>query len=181
MAASASDQCLGLWKGRKGLTTKFISVQVWTWSTFHTAVAPAFRSALEKWWHLLLGKLSETSKRHPYLLQLLHGSLCLAQMSSSLPGDCLQEVGNLLWKSLHHTSTACYFWFNWANHSITDLSAPLELHISCQEHLVPLQDRKQLIGATGVRTPKHREWVSSQDTCPAKPVCWERLANKRTL
>jgi len=101
-----------------------------------------------------MGTLSETIKHPPH--QLLHGSLCMARISSSLPSDCLHEVGNLLWKSQHHVSTAWYFWFNCANHSVTNLSAPLESDISCQELLTRLQGRKRWMGATGARTPKRR-------------------------
>lgn len=72
--------------------------------------------------------------------------------------DCLHEVGNLLWQ-FQHVSTDWYFWFNCANHSAIDLSTALEPDISCQECLIGLQDRKQLMGATEVRTPKHR-WMA---------------------
>lgn len=105
--------------------------------------------------NVLSGELSEMSKwsRWGYLLC---DSLCFTWTSYPLPRDCLHKVVNLLWKWQHRVSTAWWFRFSRANHSTPDLSAPLESSITCQELLTRLQDRKQSMGATQVRTPTPR-------------------------
>lgn len=154
-------------------------MQIWTSSMFYTAVA-TFHSALEKMVtfsarYALRNKKTTSLSTSAFSWFSVFGTdvflftwrLPAGGRNPALKIPAPHQYSLLflvqLWKPQHHWLVS---------------TTELERLLSKASHMSP---RPETIGATGVRTPKHRERLSSQESLPVKPVCWERLANKRTL